>query len=100
MPRSPRTPIRDFFTSIALLVGFGVLLLFVWIFGLLVLTGLVFAGLSAFTDWNFAVRIGCSMFTAFISLKLLSILSATYDLIPESWIDAKKKPGHGDDTAQ
>jgi hypothetical protein len=91
MPRKPKTPVKDFLAGVALLAGFGVAYLLLWVVILLVLSGLIFLGLSVFTNWNFGARIGSSLLSAFITMKVFGFIFATLDLIPESWIDGKKK---------
>ena len=91
MTRKPKTPLKDFFTGVALLAGFGLLFLLLWLVALLVVATLIFFGLTAFTNWNLGARIGSSLISAFITMKVLGFISATLDLIPETWIDAKKK---------
>ena len=91
MPRKPKTSVKDFFTGIALLVGFGILYLVLWVAALLAIAGLIFFGLTLFTDWGVGTRIGCSLFSSFITMKALWFISETLDLIPDSWIDGKKE---------
>ena len=89
MPRRPSTPVKDFFTGIALLAGLSIAYLLLWLVVLLVLAGLIFLGLTALTNWNFGARIGSSLVSAFITMKVVGFVFATLDLIPESWIDEK-----------
>ncbi|WP_047816005.1 6TM ABC transporter family protein [Rhodopirellula islandica] len=91
MPRNPKTPAKDFFTGVAWLAGFGLLVLLLWFVALLVIAALIFFGLTAFTNWNLGARIGFSLISAFITMKVLGFISATLDLIPEAWIEGKKK---------
>lgn len=87
MARKPKTPVKDFFRGAALLAGFGLLSLLLWFVALLVIATLIFFGLTAFTNWTLGARIGSSLLSAFIAMKVLAF---TLDLIPESWIDGKK----------
>ena len=57
--------------------------LLLWIVALIVLAGLIFAGLTVFTNWNLGARIGCSLLSAFITFNVLGFISATLDLIPD-----------------
>ena len=91
MPHKPQTPAKGFFTDVAILAGFGIVCLVLWLVVLVILAGLIFLGLTAFTKWNFGVRVGFSLLSAYITMKVLSFISATLNLIPESWIDGKKK---------
>lgn len=91
MPRKPATPVKDFFGGLLFLIGMGVLLLVLWGMALVVIAALIFAWLSAFTDWNVGSRIGCSLVFSFLALKLLVLIFNFFELIPESWIDAKKE---------
>ena len=91
MPRKPQTPVKGIFTDVAILAGFGIACLVAWLVVLVVLAGLIFLRLTAFTNWNFGTRIGSSLLSAFVTMKVLSFISAALDLIPESWIDGKKK---------
>ena len=94
MPRKPQTPVKGIFTDVAILAGFGIACLVAWLVVLVVLAGLIFLGLTAFTNWNFGTRIGSSLLSAFVTMKVLSFIYAALDLIPESWIDGKRKRKH------
>ncbi len=91
MPRKPKTPVKDFFAGAALLAGFGLLYILFWLLALLAIAGMIFFGLTVFTNWNLGERLGCSLLSAFIAMKVLWFISEMLDLIPASWIDGKKK---------
>lgn len=84
MSRKAFERIKKFLSGLALLVGFGIVLFLLWFVALLVFGGLVFAGLTIFTNWNYGTRIGYSFVSAFIILKVLGFISATLDFFPES----------------
>lgn len=91
MPRKPHTPLKDFFWAAALLSGVGLLYLALWCVVLLIIAGLIFLGLTVFTNWNMGVRIAGSLFASFVAMKLLGGMLEILDMIPQSWIDGNKK---------
>ena len=91
MSSKAKTPLKTFFTGVALLAGFGLLYLLLWLAAVIAIAVLIFLGLTVFTDWNLGARIGCSLLSTLITLKVLWFISETLDLIPDSWIDGKKK---------
>ena len=91
MPSKPKTPVKDIFAGAALLAGFGLLYLLLWLAAVIAIAGLIFLGLTVFTDWNLGARIGCSVLSTLITMKVLWVTSETLDLIPGSWFDGKKK---------
>ncbi len=91
MPGQSKTSVKEFFTGVALLAGFGLAYVLLWVVALLVLAAMIFFALTVFTDWNLGARIGSSLVSAFITMKVLGLIFATFDLIPESWLNARKE---------
>lgn len=91
MPRKPAALIKRFLSVLALLVGLGIVLFLLWFVALLVFAGLVYGGLTVFTNWGLGTRIGYSILSAFIILKVLGFISATLDPVPESRIGVAKQ---------
>jgi len=91
MSQNSETTAKDLFTGITLLAGIGVAFLLLWAVSFLLIAGLIFLGLTVFTDWNLGVRIGFSLISTFFTLKIVRFVFETLDLIPDSWIDSKKE---------
>ena len=84
MPRKANASAKDFFEGVALFAGIGLVLFLLLILALLVIAILIFFGLTAFTNWNFGDRGGCSLISAFVIMKVLGLIWAMLDLIPDS----------------
>ncbi|WP_286764853.1 MULTISPECIES: hypothetical protein [Rhodopirellula] len=83
--------VKELLSGLILLVGVGVAMLLLWIVALVVLAGVLYAGMSVFTDWSVGARIGSSLIAAFLTLKVVALVGTICDLIPESWMVANKK---------
>ncbi len=90
MPRKIDARAKDFVSRAALLVGFGFAIFLLWITAFVVLTGLIFTGLTFFTNLNFGARIGGSLVSSTIVFRMLGLFSASLDFIRATWIAAKK----------
>jgi hypothetical protein len=66
-------------------------MLLVWIVALAVFAGVLYAGLSVFTNWSVGARIGSSLVAAFLSFKVVALVGVVGDLIPDSWMVENKK---------
>ena len=91
MSRKSQPTFNDLCSGLAIFVGLSLLSLVIWLLALLAIASLVFLGLTALTNWDLNIRIGTSVALAFVTLKLLGLLSATLDLIPETWRRGKNK---------
>ncbi|MBC8873592.1 MAG: hypothetical protein H8E44_29495 [Planctomycetes bacterium] len=86
------TPIKDFFVGLGLLIGGGVVVLLLWLIPLGVLAGLIYLGLSLFTDWSFIPKFVISILASCITLFVLGLLSDTYELFGVRWLGKKPTP--------
>ncbi|EKK04461.1 hypothetical protein RBSH_00207 [Rhodopirellula baltica SH28] len=91
MTRKPAAPFLEFLSGLILLVGFGVAFLLLWFVTLVLLAGLLYAGLSVVTNWSVVARIGFSFFAALVILKAVALVGAVFDVIPESWVATNRK---------
>ncbi|EMI26504.1 hypothetical protein [Rhodopirellula europaea] len=91
MRSKPAASVKELLSGLILLVGFGVAMLLLWIVAVVVLAGVLYAAMSAFTDWSVGARIGSSLIAAFLTLKVVALVGTICDLIPESWMVANKK---------
>lgn len=91
MTRKPAVPFFEFLSGLMLLVGFGVAFLLLWFVALVLLAGLLYAGLSVVTNWSVVARIGFSFFAALVILKAVALVGAVFDVIPESWVATNRK---------
>ena len=90
MSRKSLTPVKEFCAKFALLVGFSVLYFVLWSLAFLTITGLIFVGLTIFTKWNIGARIGCSLFSSFVTMKVHLFISEVLELIPDTWLGGEK----------
>ena len=89
MSRKPNTPVKDFFTGMALLFGVCVFWLVFRLIAFLLFAGLVFLGLTMFTNWDLTPRIGSSVLSGLIAMKVFWFVSEIFDLVPRSWLEGK-----------
>jgi len=75
----------------AVLLGLCAVGLLAWLLSLVLVAALFFVGYTLFSDMSLSARLGGSMVSSFVTLKLLSFVCETLELIPESWFNAKEK---------
>ena len=83
--------ISDVFILIGAFVGITLLVWVVWLISLFVLAGLIYAGLSLFTDWDWGSKLFWGVLSSFLCLKFFGGLVNLLDILGIGFPDSKGK---------
>jgi len=83
---------KPIIAGLGVLIGLGVVGLFLWAFAVVALAALLYFTLSLLTNWGIVPKLGVSVVSSYIILRALGFLLDVLDLLPQWWLDPRKKP--------